>query len=319
MKIVLAGPFSEDVVMEFRKVLPQHDFLHVTNEAEFLAQTTAEIIILRVMKAPESIIRNNPCLKSIIRWGAGYDSVDIEAAGKLGVYVSNIPGANAYAVSELAVMLMLAVGRSLLEHNKNVHAGIWKSDMYSTKALTLHGKLVGLIGGGAIGRQTAEKVRAFGATVQYYDICRIPEEIEIKLQMTYVDLDTLLKTSDIISLHIPLTNETRHIIDEKQLEMMKPSAIIINTARGGLINDKALVKAIAEQRIRGAGLDCIEKEPLHQTDQMQLYDNIIVTPHIGGISSDLAQVMIPRIRDEVVRISNGEPPLHLVNEKYLKD
>jgi Lactate dehydrogenase and related dehydrogenases len=213
MKIILAGPFTKDVLEELQKVLPEHDVLHIEKESEYQALTDAEIIILRVFKAPESIMRNNPALKSIIRWGAGYDSVDIEAAGKQGVYVSNIPGANAYAVSELAVALMLAVGRKLMEHHNKLRSGIWSREMFADNAVTLKGKLVCLVGGGAIGQQVAVKVRIFGATVQYYDIFRLSNTTEAKMNMTYVDLATLLKTSDIISLHIPLNDGTWHLID----------------------------------------------------------------------------------------------------------
>ncbi len=153
--------------------------------------------------------------------------------------------------------------------------------MFLDQTFTLNKKIVGLIGGGNIGRQVAAKVQAFGASVRYYDTFRLPEQLERECGMVYVPLEELLRTSDIVSLHVPLTEETRHLLDAEKLAMLKPGAFVINTARGGLIDDDALLAAVLEKRIAGAGLDCPEREPLSPDHPMLRQPNIIITPHIG--------------------------------------
>ena len=141
--------------------------------------TDAEIMILRIFKAPKEVIERNPNLKMILRWGAGFDSVDIEAAGARGILVTNTPGANANAVSELAVTLMLTVYRKILEHTDSLRSGVWSKNTYLNSSFSLFGKTVGIVGGGNIGRQVALKVQAFGASVQYYDAFRLPAGHEL--------------------------------------------------------------------------------------------------------------------------------------------
>lgn len=150
-----------------------------------------------------------------MRWGVGYDSVDIEEAGRRGILVCNTPGANAYAVAELAVGLMIDVGRNIFAYYSNIKNEVWDRNAFVSNQ-SLNGKTVGLIGGGNIGRQVARRVQAFGAKVHYYDVFRLPEALEREFQMTYCDLDTLLRTSDVISLHIPLLESTRHMIGADQ-------------------------------------------------------------------------------------------------------
>ena len=217
LKVVLAGQYPAGTYEKLRAMLPQEQFsLTVVDTPQaYEAMTDAEIMILRIFKAPEEVIDRNPNLKMILRWGAGYDSVDIQAAGERGILVTNTPGANAGAVSELTVMLMLAVGRKLLCHTRSLERGEWSKNTFLNSSFCVNNKLVGIVGGGNIGRQVARKVQAFGATVQYYDTYRLPAEMEEEFQMTYVSLDTLIETSDIITLHVPLLDSTRHMLGEK--------------------------------------------------------------------------------------------------------
>ena len=263
--------------------------------------------------APRAVIERNQNLKMIMRWGAGFDSVDIEAASEHGVIVTNTPGANANAVSELAVMFMLAVNRRILCHVDNLRNGVWSKNTYLNESFCLSNKLVGIIGGGNIGRQVAAKVQAFGAKVQYYDVFRLSREMEQKYGMEYATLDDIIETSDIISLHIPLSDETRHIIGKDEIAHMKGGAVIINTARGGLVDDKALAEAVRSGKLAGAGLDGVEEEPLSKESELLHIPNIIVTPHIGGGTADLGDVIIPMLVEDIQNFAHGSKILHVVN------
>ena len=318
-KVVLAGNYPAHTYERLLELLPRERFelAAVDTQEAYDAMTGAEIMILRIFKAPKEVIQRNPNLKMILRWGAGFDSVDIEEAGKRGILVTNTPGANANAVSELAVMLMLAVGRKLLCHTKCLERGEWSKNTFLNSSFCLNNKLVGLVGGGNIGRQVAAKVQAFGARVQYYDPFRMPEERERELNMTYVPLETLVETSDIISLHVPLLDSTRHIIDAAAIGKMKTGAIVINTARGGLIDDQALAEAVRTGKLAGAGLDGVENEPLPVGDALLEEPNIIVTPHVGGGTADLGDIIIPMLVRDILDFDGGKEPAHVVNKKFL--
>ena len=315
LKVVLAGTYPKHTYERLQAALPEDTFelTAVDDMKEYEAMTDAEIIILRIFKAPRAVIERNQNLKMIMRWGAGFDSVDIEAASEHGVIVTNTPGANANAVSELAVMFMLAVNRRVLCHVDNLRNGVWSKNTYLNESFCLSNKLVGIIGGGNIGRQVAAKVQAFGAKVQYYDVFRLSREMEQKYGMEYATLDDIIETSDIISLHIPLSDETRHIIGKDEIAHMKDGAVIINTARGGLVDDKALAEAVRSGKLAGAGLDGVEEEPLSKESELLHIPNIIVTPHIGGGTADLGDVIIPMLVEDIQNFAHGSKILHVVN------
>lgn len=320
INVVLAGQYPAGTYEKFRTMLPEEQFelRAVDTQEAYSAMTDAEIMILRVFKAPKEVILRNPKLKMILRWGAGYDSVDIQAAGERGIPVTNAPGANAGAVSELAVMLMLAVGRRLLCHTRSLSQGEWSKNTYLNSSFCLNNKLVGIVGGGNIGRQVAAKVQAFGAQVQYYDPYRLPAELEERCRMTYVPLETLIESSDIISLHVPLLDSTRHMLGEEEMKRMKDGAIVINTARGGLVDDDALVRAVHSGKLAGAGLDGVEREPLPAGDPLLTEPNIIVTPHIGGGTADIGDVIMPMLAQDIRDFTAGNKPAHIVNQEFLK-
>lgn len=320
MNVVLAGTYPEGTFEKFCAALPkeQYNLRAITSKEEYDAMDDAEIIILRIFKAPREVIERNKNLKMILRWGAGFDSVDIKAAGEHGVVVTNAPGANAGAVSELTVMLMLAVGRKLLCHIDSLRKGVWSKTTFMNQSFCLNQKLVGLIGGGNIGRQVAAKVQAFGAKVQYFDTFRLSPEREKALNMEYVPLQKLIETSDIISLHVPLLDSTRHMIGAKEIASMKNGAILINAARGGLVDDNAMLEAVKSGKLAGAGIDCTEREPLSADDALLANSNIIITPHIGGGTADLGNFMIPMLVEDIKTFASGKLPLHTVNKEYLK-
>ncbi len=319
MKVVLAGKYPARTFETLRELLPESQFeLEAVDTPEaYETMTDAEIMILRIFKAPAEVIERNKNLKMILRWGAGYDSVDIQAAGERGILVTNTPGANAGAVAELAVMLMLAVGRKLLCHYEFLRQGEWSKNTFLNSSYSLNNKIVGIIGAGNIGRQVAKRVQAFGAKTQYYDEFKLTPAVEAEFSLPYVTFEELIRTSDIITLHIPLTDQTKHIIGAKELERMKPGAIVINTARGGLVDDCALAAAVRDGRLRGAGLDGVEREPLSPDDELLQDPNIIVTPHVGGGTADIGDVILPMLAQDIQDFAVGNDVKHVVNGEYL--
>ncbi len=319
MHVVLAGNYPAHTYEKLRALLPETEFdlTAVDTPEAYEAMTDAEIIILRIFKAPREVIERNPRLKMILRWGAGFDSVDIKAAGENGVYVTNTPGANAGAVSELAVLLMLAVGRKLLCHTKSLAHGSWSKNTFLNSSFCLNGKTLGIIGAGNIGRQVAKKAQAFGAVTRYYDPFRLSPEMEQQWQLSFEPLEELLATSDIITLHVPLTEENHHMIGAREIAAMKDGAILINTSRGGLVDDKALAKAVRSGKLSGAGLDVVEEDPLPACHELLSDPNIIVTPHIGGGTADIGDVIIPMLTEDIKALADGRTPAHVVNKEYM--
>ncbi|MBP3848783.1 MAG: 2-hydroxyacid dehydrogenase [Pyramidobacter sp.] len=321
MKVVIGGIFPPGAIDLFLENLPKDaDVEIVTDEAKLNEVTDTEVLLTRGVKIGAEFMDRNPKLKFIQKWGSGLDVIDVKAAGERGIPVSNVPGANAYAVSELTVMLMLAVYRNLLYHNAKIRAGIWSKAERVEQTYCLNGKTIGIIGSGHIGRLVAKKVQAFEAKTVYYDVFRMDEKTEQELNMKYLPLDELLRVSDIVTLHIPLLDSTKNFISKPQLDMMKDNAVLINAARGGLVNEPDLLAALDSGKLLGAGLDCLvnEKDKLRADDPMLHNDKITVTPHVGGTSNDLAQVMAPRMAKNVARFLRGEPILSVANKEYLK-
>ncbi|MBV9813229.1 MAG: 3-phosphoglycerate dehydrogenase, partial [Acetobacteraceae bacterium] len=210
----------------------------------------------------EAFYRAAPKLKLVQLLSAGYDTVDIEAARRAGVPVANNGGANSVAVAEHTLLLMLAVSRRLIWQHGNVAAGRWRTNDWDEKHLyELEGRVLGIVGLGTIGKKVARMAAAFGMTVQYYDIIRLNEDAEDSLRARFRLLAEILRTSDIVSLHVPLNEGTRGMIGAAELALMKPSAILVNTCRGPVVDETALHDALAGGRLWGAGLDVFEQEP----------------------------------------------------------
>lgn len=318
MIVALSGVYPEGTFEKFRELLPEDvELLKIDTPEKYQALERADVMILRIFRAEKADIERIRGLKMISRWGVGYDSVDVATASEKGILVTNTPGSNAYAVAEHAVLLMLALCHHLVEHYQFTEKGFWSNKAFLENTRTLNDAKVGLIGGGNIGRQVAKRVQAFGAKVQYFDPYRLGEERERELAMQYVSLDELFRTSDFISVHAPLTDQNYHIINEEALRKMKPGAIVINTARGGLVDEKALVRAVTEGRIAGAGVDCIENMPLTKDDPLLGRENIIVTPHVGGTSNDIATVTIPMLVDTIMDLYRGDKVRFVVNSAAL--
>ena len=318
MEVLLAGTYPEGTLEKFQNTFAGTD-IHVravVTEAEFKKESDVDAIILRILKMPKEVInRFSPRLKMIMRWGAGYDAVDIKAARERNIDVCNTPGANAYAVSELAVLLMLAVGRNLLAHEEKLREGVWSRELFNKTSQSLRGKIVGIVGGGNIGRQVARKVQVFGAKTFYYDAFRLSEEMEQQLELQYVEYEQLLKESDVITFHVPLMDSTSHMLNTENISLLKQNAIVINTARSGIIDDAALLEAVKNGHVLGAGLDCTEETPISKDNPLLQYPNFIVTPHVGGVTNDIAESIMPMIVENLRLIAKQESPKYVVNNR----
>lgn len=247
-----------------------------------------------------------PALKIIARFGTGYDTVDVAAANRAGVIVTNTPGANAVSVAELTFGFLICLSRYILPQDRDIRAGKWQRSI----GPELAGKTVSLIGMGAIGAEVAKRCRAFGVRVLAYDPFPCPG-LDEQLDFQYVDLETALRQADFVSLHSPATSQTRGFINKTTLAQMKSSAFLINTARGELVNENDLIEALSSRRIAGAALDAFQQEPPSDPRLFEL-DNIILSPHAGGNSIEAIERMGMAAAQEVLRVLSGEAPLHVV-------
>ncbi len=264
--------------------------------------TDADGLILGLDHCDASVFAAAPRLRAIARYGVGTDSVDLEAARRHGVTVTNTPGANTTAVAELTLALMLALARDVPAAASAARAGGWRR----ARGWELAGKTLGLIGLGQIGRAVAERARGFGMTVVAHDpYTSAPADVE------QLDLDALWPRADVISLHVGLDPSTHHLIDADVIARCKPTAVIVNTARGGLIDEDALADALLSGTIAGAAADVFEREPPGDSPLLPL-PNFIATPHLGATTREATQRMGIAAAAEVVAMLTGGRPKHVV-------
>jgi glyoxylate reductase len=251
-----------------------------------------------------------PQLRCIANVAVGYDNVDVDAATEHGVIVTNTPGVLTDATADLAMALILAVTRRLGEGERLLRAGTpWSWDMSFMLGTSLAGKALGVVGLGAIGQATARRARAFGMNVLYSGPRRAPEAVEQALGgARHLELDPLLESADAVSIHCPLSPATRHLIDAERLGRMRPSAYLINTARGPIVDEAALVAALQAKTIAGAALDVFEHEPAVHPGLLEL-DNVFLAPHLGSATVETRTAMaMLAARNAVAVLNGGQPP-----------
>jgi D-3-phosphoglycerate dehydrogenase / 2-oxoglutarate reductase len=274
--------------------------------AEALKDCDAVLITSRD-RITRATIEGAPRLKVISKFGARPEKVDLEAAAERGVKVLSTPLANPDSVAEHVVLVILAIQRRLCEVSSQVRGGQWRNLV--TAGTELSGKTVGLVGFGNVGSRVAARLGGFNVRILAYD----PWADQSKaagLNVEFVDLDHLLRNSDVISLHAMVTADNYHMIGEAQLGMMKPTSILINTARGPLVDESALVKALQEHRIAGAGLDVYEEEPILPTNPLLRIDTVLATPHTAAHTREAIEREITWAAEDVKRVLLGEPPQH---------
>jgi len=246
-----------------------------------------------------------PRLKFIQKWGIGVDKIDVEAARRLGVPLAITGGANAVPVAELAVALMLSVYRRIPYADRKTRSGEWIKPQMRGMCYMIDGKTVGLLGFGAIARMVARRLAGFDCKVVYYDINRADHIIERALNARWVPLEELIAKSDILSVHVPLTKHTANIIDAAAIARMKDGAIIVNTARGGIVDEVALHAALVSGKLRGAGIDTFAEEPPPKDHPLLALENVVVTPHAGGGVFDNVENVAKHAIGNMMKVLNG--------------
>lgn len=319
-KIVVAGPFNPAMRRALADAIPQDAFEmeYIDSAEQYDRFAQADYVILRTLSIDAQQMKLLHRARLIQRWGAGFDTVDIEAAGRQGIQVAVTAGMNATPVSEMALALMLAVYRNLVPMTEGIMAGRWERETYSKRSYTLNGKTIGIYGCGNIGRKVARLCQAFGAQVIYYDPFRMKPEMEAQMNMRYVSPQELWRSSDILSLHAPLTEETRGIVNAQTLSQMKDGAVLINTAREELVDHAAVAEALRSGKLLGAGFDAIEAH-FAEDNPFAGLSNVVLSGHLGGNTVDNAVHMARRIAEQIAAVSRGErlEPPHLVNGQYL--
>ena len=256
-----------------------------------------------------------PKLKLVQTLSAGYNTYDLDAARAAGVPICNNGGANATAVAEHAIMLMLAVSRKLIWVHDGVVSGRWRgNDFNAAKLYELEDKTLGIVGLGNIGTKVARRAKAFDMRVNYYDVNRLSTQAEDALGVRFVLFPELLKTSDYVSLHVPLDKSTHNLIGEKELAMMKPTAILINTCRGPVVDEVALYKALRDETIMAAGLDVMVEEPPRPDHELFTLKNIVFSPHAAGPTWDNHWKRWRNAYDNFERVARGQKPFWIVPE-----
>lgn len=255
-------------------------------------------------------------LKMVANCAVGYDNVDLTAAGRRHVWVSNTPGVLTDSTADLAFALMLAVGRRVVEGDRRVRGGRFRHFVpFHFLGRDISGKVLGILGLGRIGRAVARRAQGFDMRVCYHNRHRLPVDVEAAHGVHYVNFETLMRTSDVVSVHVPLSDATRHLVDAAALGLMKSTAILVNTARGPVVDEAALVEALQAGRIGGAGLDVYENEPVLAPGLADL-ENTVLLPHVGSASIETRTRMADMAVDNLLAGLEGETPPNCLNPGF---
>ncbi len=316
---ILFAPRQPQVILDLAGSLTPAGFELVVADVgtpEFYAAAPdAEYYLGFARQLGSEFFRATPKLRLVQLLSAGYDHVDVEAARKAGVPVANNGGANAVAVAEHTLLLVLAVFKRLVRFHLDVVAGKWRvGDLNENRVYELAGKTLGIVGLGSIGKKVARRAAAFDMDVQYYDIARLAEDQEDALDVRFVLLAELWRSSDVVSLHVPLDDSTRGLLGPREFAMMKPTAILVNTCRGPVVDENALYRALTEGRIAGAGLDVLVEEPARPGHPLFALPNVTFTPHSAGPTWENWTARFRNGFDNIQRVAAGRPPRWLIPE-----
>lgn len=277
------------------------------------------LLCLLTDEIDEEILRAGSGLKGVANYAVGFNNIDIAAATKLGIPVSNTPGVLNETTADLAWALLMAVARRVVEADGYARAGKytgWSPNLFL--GVDVYGRTLGLVGLGRIGQAVAKRAQGFDMQVLYYDLFRLTLEEEQALNVTYCSLPELLKKSDFVSLHVPLTPDTKYLIGKEELAIMKDTAVLVNTARGPIVHEAALVEALKNKEIFAAGLDVYEDEPDLAAGLAQL-DNVVVLPHIASASVQTRTKMATMAAENLLMMLTGKCPPNIVNREVYKE
>jgi len=287
--------------------------------AERLAAETAEADVLLgdftgSTPITDTVVGKARRLKLIQQPSVGYNHIDVDACRKFGIPVANTPGANDIGVAEHTVMLALSCLKNLPFYNAATHRGEWLfTHAQRTGIFEINNKTYGLLGMGRTARAIASRLAPFGVRLLYYDIAKLSAAEEEKYGATFAALEEIMKTADIVSLHLPLTPETTGIINEAMLNLMKPTAVLINVGRGALVDERALADALRNKKIAAAATDVFTAEPPPSNHPLLGMENVILTPHLAGSTRESGMRIMSMSLDNIARVMKGEKPLWVVN------
>jgi glyoxylate reductase len=285
--------------------VPPEQLIQACREVEGLVACGARV--------GEEVLAQASKLRVIANVAVGYDNIDVPACTRRRIVVTNTPGVLTDTTADLAFALLISVARRILEVDDYVRAGRWQRwDWGLLWGADVHHKTLGIYGFGRIGRAIARRARGFSMRILYCDLIRAPESLERELEATIVDRETLIRESDFLSLHVPLTPLTHHLIRAADFAMMKPTAFLINSARGKVVDEEALVQALQLKRIAGAGLDVYENEPRVHPGLLE-FPNAVLTPHVGSASGETRLGMAMLATDNLLAALEGRRPPNVVN------
>jgi D-3-phosphoglycerate dehydrogenase len=310
MKVLIADAIHEAGKDLLRKVAEVDDGTKLTREELLKRISDADALVVRsATKVTRDMIEAGRKLKVIGRAGVGVDNIDLEAATERGIVVVNAPEATSITVAEHTMGLMLAMARKIPFADRSMKSGKWEKKKFM--GAELRDKLLGVLGLGRIGSEVVKRAKAFGMKIQAFDPY-ISEKSAKELGVKLVEFDELISTSDFITLHVPLTEQTKNLIGEKEFAKMKKDIILINCARGGIVNEDALYDALKSGKIAGAALDVFEKEPLEESPLAGL-ENVILTPHLGASTEEAQKYASIIVCEEVLKVLRHVPPKNVVN------
>lgn len=288
-------------------------------KAEIIRRLPQKHALICLLTEPidEEVLNAARELKIVANIAVGFNNIDVAAATRRKIVVTNTPGVLDETTADLAFALLLAIARRLGEAERFLRAGRYKGwDLDLMLGVDVYQKTLGIVGFGRIGRAVAKRAQGFSMRVLYTDEFRAPEEMEKSLHASRAGLETLLRESDFVSLHVPLLPGTRHLISTQQLALMKPTACLINNSRGPVVDEAALAEALAAGRIRGAALDVFENEPAVHPTLLKL-ENVVLVPHIGSASVETRKKMAVMAVENVIAVLNGRRPANIVNPEVL--
>lgn len=277
------------------------------------------VLTLLTERVDKRLLDAAPRLKVVANMAVGYDNIDVAECTRRGIVVTNTPGVLTETTADLAFALILAAARRVTEAERYLRQGQWKT--WSPMLLTgvdVHGATLGIVGLGRIGEAVARRARGFSMRVLYANRSARPE-VEAALGIERRGLDELLKSSDFVSIHVPLNDSTRHLIGERELNLMKPTAVLVNTSRGPVVNERDLYRALKDRRIFAAGLDVFDTEPIRSDNPLLELDNVVLLPHIGSASIATRTQMAVMAARNLTQVLAGQTPQNPVNPEALVD
>jgi glyoxylate reductase len=316
-KILVTRPLFDDALQDLRREfdveINSHD--HVLSKKDLIERLRSKQGVLPLVTdiIDREVLESAPALKVVANFGVGFDNIDVRSATNLGIVVTNTPGVLTETTADFTWTLLMAASRRLIEADKFIRAKLFRE--WSPKLFVGHdvcGKTLGLIGLGRIGQAVARRAAGFNMRIVFHASRPVPEELTKALGVTQLPFEEVLRISDFISIHVPLNAATRHLMNDETFALTKPSAIVINTSRGLVVDEKALVRALQDGKIAGAGLDVFEREPEIEPELLEM-ENVVLAPHIASASYETRLKMCAMAVENLLATLKDQRPPNLVN------